>query len=250
MSCNGKQITIVTTFSKQGWYLYAQRFCTQLARFAVENISLVAYVEHDCELPERFVARSLFKVPNWIKFDREWGSNPIANGTAPQRIWTQKDLLQRYCYRHDARKFSRKVFAVEHASDQLQSGKLFWIDADVIVFASLSEEFFNKVLPDDRGLSFLHRPHSYTECGFVGYNLNMPKVREFIREFSRTFHDGEFIKHREWHDSWIFDRVRERFALPEFHIPSTHKWHPFDNSMLAKRMRHLKGKRKNYVKNK
>jgi hypothetical protein len=160
--------------------------------------------------------------------------------------WKAKCIEEGYNYRFDMVKFARKVFAIEDAASIYKTGKLFWVDADVLTFAKMSIEFLDSLLPEGVALSFLGRPLSYSECGFVGYNLDHPACRPFISEFAGVYKDiDKAKKFHEWHDSYIFDKIRISKNIPGYNIPTPiNRGHVFINSVLGNYMDHLKGSRK------
>ncbi len=65
-----------------------------------------------------------------------------------------------------------------------------------------------------------------------------------IEAFEQCFATGEFFQHDQWHDSYLGDRMMERFGVTPFPINHADPAQPFDNSVLGRYMRHLKGPRK------
>jgi hypothetical protein len=141
-------------------------------------------------------------------------------------------------YRYKAKTFSHKVFAITNPPDVKW---WIWLDADVITEHPVDEEWLKTVCPEDATLSYLGRKDwRHSECGWVAYNLE--KARPFLEEFRRIYTSGEIYTFPEWHDSYIFDRVRERIP-GNYHNLSEgiSGMHPWDESPLGEKMRHLKG---------
>ncbi len=236
------QITVVTSFSPKGFALVGREMVQTFKRFWPDTIPLVcAYegakpyeVEHGFDLLRTEPCRS---------FLAEYTDNPLANGTkqAEGRYWKRPGTP--YNFRFDAIKFARKVFAIEQAAWPVR-GKLFWVDADVVTNAPVTADFLHQLLPDDAQVCCLRRPKTYSECGFVGYNLDRAPVRDMIAAFSQEFASGAFFQHAEWHDSWIFDRMLERFAVTPTSLKHNDPAQPFDASILRTCMVHHKGPRK------
>lgn len=144
-------------------------------------------------------------------------------------------------YQWQAGRFAKKIFAV--SSDKLpKDGWRIWLDADVIVDRPFTPEFLKEVCPNDYTGSYLGRKDwHHSECGWVAYNLENGGL-EFLRSFRGLYTSGGIFEHLEWHDSYLFDRLREQrndrwFNLSD-DIPGMHPW---DDSPLGKVMRHLKG---------
>lgn len=139
-------------------------------------------------------------------------------------------------WRFQAKRFSHKVFSVTNPRD---SGWWVWIDADVEVFGDIDDAFMQKACQGD--ISYLGRQdYPTSECGWVAYN--MATCRSFLDRFREIYTSGEVYDHLEWHDSYIFDRVREEIPLNYVNlsegVPGMHVW---PETVLGEKMRHLKG---------
>lgn len=143
-------------------------------------------------------------------------------------------------YQWKAGKFAKKVFALT-CPDLPVVGWRIWIDADVILDRPLDEAFFNAVCPEDKDGSYLGRKDWHTsECGFVAYNLER-RGGAFLKRLREVYTSGEIFDHLEWHDSYLFDRVREEgydFLNLSEGASGMHVW---DETILGKYSRHLKG---------
>ena len=148
----------------------------------------------------------------------------------------------------DAVRFAHKVFALTHCALEIEGDVLFWLDADTVTFADVPMALLDQVLPENVYTSFLGRPHTYPECGFVGYSLTHPHHREFMEFWRQLYLDDSLFELPEWHDSFVYDMVRKTFEdklsdfksynIAENDTPSDH---PFINSVLGGYMDHLKG---------
>lgn len=157
-------------------------------------------------------------------------------------------------YRRDAIRFCYKIFSLTHAGfdflKQKKYKKMFWIDADVeFINAPTEEEIESSFLPKQYLVSYLGRPSYYSECGFVGYNLEHHRCGEFFQKLTDMYDKDLLFKEKEWHDSYIWDVVRKKFeneamfnyCRKEFEHMRGHPW-PY--TYLAKWMIHLKGKKR------
>lgn len=142
-------------------------------------------------------------------------------------------------YQWQAGKFAKKVFAI--TDPVLKNDWLIWIDADVILDKPLDERFFLETCPENKDGAYLGRKDWHTsECGFVSYNLKR-RGGSFLKRLREVYTSGEIFDHLEWHDSYLFDRVREEgydFLNLSEGIPGIHVW---DDSILGEYSRHLKG---------
>ena len=237
-------ITVVTSWGPKGWKLYGQRFVETFTQYWPESVRLIVYHEGTGHCPPGVRGVDLLDTEPCKSFLSRHRDNRYVRGEVPYPGTVWKRNVEGRNFRFDAYKFARKVFAIAHAAHK-RSGKLFWIDGDVATTARVPETVLHDLLPDDVSLCYLARPGYHSECGFVGYNLALPVTREFLAAFERLYAADEFFQWGEWHDSWLFDRLVERFDPPVKLIPHNHRGQPFDNSpALSPYMTHLKGKRK------
>ena len=243
---------VVTSCSAEGWVKYGARFVETYEKFWPPAIQL--HVVSEDPLPHKFLkshgprfwtldASNAWKLFRAHNAGRLWvhGDSTVSRPDGITRRWTEHTG---YNFRFNAYKFSKKVFAIELLANHLQMGRLLWVDADVLTFAPVPVTLPEAMLPSAYALSCLARLGYHSECGFVGYNLDHSEAMHFIRAFSGLYHTEEVFKLAEWHDSWVFDWLRNKLLTSTYHIPHKSKGHPFINSQLGLYMDHLKGKRK------
>jgi len=105
-------------------------------------------------------------------------------------------------------------------------------------------------VPPDCLVAFLARPN-HSECGLVGYNLRHPAAKSFLERFRRLYVDDLLFREAEYHDAYLFDRLRREFECRGHRshdmargVGSAAGRHVFVNSALGRYMDHLKGDRK------
>lgn len=243
----GRQYAVVTSYSAEGYALYGKKFIETFRQHWPTNcVHLLVYTDDDMPFdPTRFVLPDVSS--DAAEFLRRYGDDPLVKGRQilPGHKWKASQKQVGYNFRYDAYRFCRKVFALAHAATILRTGKMFWVDADVVTHSPVPLGLLDSVLPDGYDLSYLERRKGYhSECGFVGYNLDTPGAHDFIGKFAAKYATGEFKKYAEWHDSWVFDRLREELPVRAYRIPSPESHHPFIYSELGLYMDHLKGERK------
>lgn len=242
-------IVVVTSCSAQGWKSYGMRFLDTFHRFWPQTIELFVVSEDPILLPQSITSRrkvtflSLWQLsPKALGFHQRHQTNHKARGLdAPDSV-----KKHGYSFRHDAYKFSKKVFAIDLVANQLQgTQRLIWLDADVVTHSPVPGDMFLELPPYGLALAYLDRGKFHSECGFVGYNLEHEATRPFIAEFTRLYDSDAVFALEEWHDSWVFDMVRRRLGTPSYPIPYRGAiTHPFVYSVLGQYMDHLKGARK------
>lgn len=253
----------VTTCHKQGYELYGQTMMETFDRHWPEDVALYFYAEGFAPPPisERVVLRNLLAdCPDLVAFKRRHKNNPVAHGAHGRRRleirveWHKPKMkIQRVewglGYPWDAVRFSHKSFAIFDAAARCPADVLFWIDADIVVFDDVPRAFLEELMPRDCLLSFLKRP-KFSECGFVGYNLRHPEIRNFFARFQALYTTDRLFKQREYHDSYLFDVIRRRFERKGCRTHDIAEGlgqqagHVFVNSKLGRYMDHMKGDRK------
>lgn len=172
-------------------------------------------------------------MPQWHEeFKRRHVANPDAHGNASGK----------YNYRRDCVRFSHKVAALTDAAERLSEGVLIWIDADTFTDKPVTHDLLARWLPEDCAMSWLDRPKTYPECGFMMFRngaMWLPKLRDLYET------DSVFWSH-ETHDSYIIMKLVQRLGLRVHNLsgPKSTRSHPWIGSEIGQYMDHLKGKRK------
>jgi len=207
--------TVVTSFSKAGYETYGKRFLETFRKHDPDT-PLFAYSEDGPFQDRTLYVREMF---GWEWTFKQWRKAPLAQGI----------LGAKRRYNLDADRFSHKVGCITSFADTAISGWLIWHDADVEITAKPD---WSKVCPPNKMLSYIGRTDwHHSECGFVGYNLDFPQTRAFLERFRWYYTSGMIFSLREWHDSFVFDRVREDFSVWKglMHniaegVPGMHPW--------------------------
>ena len=244
--------TVITSFHNEGLKQYGQRMINTFEQCWPSDVDLIVCAEN-CQ-PE--VTRSNTRVFDLLDqsadcrdFVQRHQNNPLAHGQAgPPEVFNP-----RKAFRWNAVRFAYKVFSVALCAENVKSGWMIWLDADTHTHSSVPMPWLNQVCPDETMISYLGRGEKYhSECGWVGYNLDHPETRNFIKDFVDMYRTDAIFKEREWHDSYIWDVVRKRYQLANlfYNLNPSHDnkglaGHPFINSELGRYMDHVKGERKN-----
>lgn len=245
-------VHVVTSFNKKGFEEYGLRCIESFDKFWPNEVALHVVSEDIIDFPTGLFKHRSFKFYNLNQesvnanlFHSKHHDNPRAHGrgkeqlTRANRHWTTG-----YSFRHDAYKFSKKVFAIELVAKSIEPAKLIWLDADTVTFSALPMDMLERMPPERYAIACLERGRYHSECGFVAYDLLDPKAVEFITEFAKLYVSDEVFKLQEWHDSWVFDWLRKKLRVPTWGIPYTSVVHPFVYSELGQYMDHMKGRRK------
>jgi hypothetical protein len=244
--------TVITTFHQPGLEQYAQRMIDTFETNWPSEVDLIVCAE-DCNpvvtRPNTQVINLLEASPDLRNFVNRHRNNPLAHGKdGPPDVFNP-----RKSFRWDAVRFSYKVFSVALCADRISGGWMIWLDADSHTHSPLPINFMSKVCPDEYMMSYIGRGEKYhSECGWVGYNLDYPETRQFVRDFVDMYKTDAIFNEREWHDSYIWDVLRKRYQVAHPFFNLNPSWedkglagHPFINSELGRYMDHVKGERKN-----
>lgn len=232
-------ISVVTSFSKQGFEQYGHKCIDTFNKFWPTDIDL--FVVSEDSFPIARLASCQHMIPlrqskGWAEFSERFKTDP--------RVRKTKATVHKH-FRYDAEKFCKKVFAVQLVANLVEATRLIWLDADTVTYAPVPETLLNTLPPSSHAIAYLDRGKYHSECGFVGYNLAYPGVPRFITEMARVYSSGEVFGLKAWHDCEVFDHVRRREGLECYKIPhGNNPGHPFVHSPLGQYMDHLKGLRK------
>lgn len=243
------KITVVSSCSAEGWVKYGRRFVETFLQFWPAEIELHLVSEDVIDVtgfPPRLHFHSLQASAQAVAFLARHEVNARAHGNhiGKEAVPHKQKIKSGYDFRCDAYRFSKKVFAIEMIANLVGEGRLFWVDADVETFAPMPVELLDRLLPEARALCCLDRGHYHSECGFVGYNLDLLECREFVTDFARLYSSDDVFRLPEWHDSWVFDWLRKKLHVSTFQIQHNSRSHPFVNSELGMYCDHKKGRRK------
>ena len=150
---------------------------------------------------------------------------------------------------YDACRFAYKVYAYTQSILETKDyDGLMFIDADTVFHKKMDEKFIKKYLhKDDCMITYLNRP-TYTECGFLYFNMRHYFVKQFAAEMRKMYDDDLVFKEEQQHDSWIFDVVRKKmekeYGIKNNDIGDGRLGHVQARSVLGKLFDHTKGARK------
>ena len=217
----------LTTFSRDGYEKYGRAFLDSY----LKHCRLPIHVFCEGAYPEKLAAHSQI-----ILYD-------LDGDVDRKKFLSRNKDVDRKDYRLQLCRFSHKVFALSSSSvlGNTEADWLIWIDADMEIFADIDEDFLARVCPEGFDGAYLGRKDwDHSECGFVSYNLKLGGI-DFIRKLRKIYVEDEWKKYPQWHDSFLFDRVREQtgwwYNLSEG-VPGRDV---FEHTILGTKMKHLKG---------
>ena len=242
-----RAIAFVTTCSRDGWAEYGQRFAESFLKCFPPQARLYFYIDFKAPLRnERVVFRSIPKeCRELLEFHDGLGRFPFARGRQVAR--SSHEIAHNPSLMWNAFKFSFKVFCVQHAVATASEDAIVWIDADTFAFAEIPWSVIEETVPADCMVSYLGRARTYTETGYIGYNLRHPLTLQFINTVVEMYTSGALFSLKEWHDCYIWDSTRlafeQSFGVNNFNISAdcAELDHPFVNCVLGRYLDHMKG---------
>jgi len=245
-----KTFGVVTTCSQQGWGEYGSKMVNGFLKHFPEDVRLYLYVDFKKPIAhERVIVRSIPELcADLVAFQDETARFDFARG---ERVChSGHEVAYDASLIWNARKFSFKVFVVEHAVLNAAEDVMIWLDADSVAFDDVPLELLDATIPADCMIGYLGRSWKYSECGYVAYNTARPLTRRFVSSVAGMYRTGAIYSLKEWHDSYVFDVVRREFetrlGARSFNISKdvADIDHVFVNSEIGRHVDHLKGGRK------
>lgn len=222
----------ITSFSPKGYEVYGKKFLESAADYWPTKI--VAYVEEPMQDDDQVSYKLLSEVYGLSAFLEYCNSNPVFRGCVGQG----------YNYNFDAAKFANKAFAQFDA--QKYTGKVFWLDADLVFKKPVTTEFLEDLF-DNHTICALQRPGMYTESGFLGFDTDRGDFKTFLTEYINVYRKGKLFQLRGWHDCYALDYAIERSGVlvknlsPDF---PKNGINVMPHSVLGEYVIHNKGDRK------
>lgn len=247
------EIAFISTINKKLYDEYGKRFLEEFASCASKDIKLFLIFEG--EYPEEIlnISNNIFVVPllssKQKNFYRKFSNLNEAWGFRV-RLTADKKLKIKPDYRFNAIRFSFKPFAIHQCLDYLPNTitHLIWTDADLRCKRKFSIDDLMEFLPEDNQLmSYLGRDNFYSECGFLGFNLQRTETIDYINRVVDIYESGSLFAYNEWHDSYIWDQVRKDFEkdhnclFKNLSGKASNQKHVYMHTNLSKIFDHLKG---------
>jgi hypothetical protein len=262
MGTEKMKIAVVTTFHEKGLKLYGQKMIDSFCENWPEEVTLHIYPEL-CNPAIRnhnhITLKRLEEVPELMVFKKRWKEVPKANGDVSLDTVRNKRKDSGKSFKWDAVRFAHKVYAIFDCARETDADVLLWMDADTVCHSPISMSQLRNFLPSTVDLCYLGRKRKFSECGLYAMNLRSDVVQKFLKEFQRMYDDAEngIFTLGEWHDSFVFDVVRNKFPkmnqldwaahlgdLRPVDGSSIGEGHPLINSEWGEYLDHLKGNRK------
>lgn len=251
------KIAFISTMNLRLYNLYGKTFLEEFAKFSSKDIKL--FIIFEGNQPEEIIniGKNIIILPllstNQRNFHRKFSKLKEARGfrfKLISNVGGEMNVRATYDFRFDSIRFSFKPFAIHQCLKYLPVDitHLIWTDADLRCKKYFSPNDLIEFLPhDDEVMTYLGRKDSYSECGFLGFNLKQEQTFQYIDKVINLYESGEIFSYDQWHDSFIWDQIRIEFEKNnnyKFKNISGHaseKEHVYKNTNLDKFFDHLKG---------
>lgn len=248
-------LAFVSTMNEKLYDEYGKRFINEFIENAHEDIKLFIIFEGKCPNEILNLKHNLITIPllnnDHSQFVKFFGKLYEARGLKVRFFEEngQKKVNLNQDYKYDAIRFSFKPFSIQQVLEYLPNdlGYLIWTDADLRCKKNFNFNSLENFLPNkDELMSYLGRNDQYSECGFLGFNLEHCEFQNFINRMINIYKSGEIFSLKEWHDSYIWDLVRSEFEDKKVQFKNIsnkgfNHYHPYINSGLEEFFDHLKG---------
>lgn len=249
-------IAFVSSMNAKLYHFYGKRFLEEFAKYSSKNLKLFIIFEGDYPDEILHISQNIFVFPlsnpKHSNFLRKFGHLNEAHGLRIKNIEIEGKIKKQlsYDYRWNAIRFSFKPFSIHQVLDVLPNDVdfLIWTDSDLRCKKNFSTEDLLEFMPTNNEImSYLGRKNSYSECGFLGFNLNNQSTLNYINRMIDIYETGEIFSIDQWHDSFIWDWVRIEFEklnenyFKDISGDGNDKEHVFMNTNLSIFFDHLKG---------
>ena len=260
-----RKFAVVTTFNQSGYSHYGSKMIDTFLATWPKEVDLYVYAE-DCAVlqldPRLHVIDLNSAAPDLVAFKKQWSQVPKAVGQVPKGPVDSRGKQHGIGFKWDAVRFAHKVYSIFDCARHVETDVLIWMDADTVCHSPITVEDLDRLCGAGYELCFLGRYKKFSECGLYSMRLGTKGIRRFLREFERMYNEAEngIFLLDEWHDSFVFDAVRNRIPgliqlnwaadlvdLRRSKHNSVGEGHPLINSEWGAWLDHLKGDRKDLL---
>lgn len=226
--------TVITGMSNDYFNLIGQHMLESWLTYWPTNFSIIVYTEDEIDFDH---PRVMFEsLSNMETAYHEFQATPMK--------------LERR-----TKTFAKKAWPImKHL--QGDSGKLIWLDADVITEAHVTEHWLNQLMRPEHFSAHLGVPQSQyysVETGFFIINLENKFKNNFLNEYRRIYYEKDFANVKKPFDGDIFGKVitflknKPGFDFKELNAKYETSLSPF-NYVFRPKMKHYKASRKEVFK--
>lgn len=146
--------------------------------------------------------------------------------------------------------FAKKAWPIMSHLEK-NTGRLIWLDADVITQDTITEEWLDSLLQPNDFSCHLGVPQDQyysVETGFFIINLENKFKDEFLKKYKEIYYNRDFSNMKKPFDGDVFGRIVTEMRLDKNFVfndlsPSLDSFSPF-NKVFKNKMKHYKAKKK------
>lgn len=228
------KIAAATTFSSEGYNLYAHKLIKTFNQYWDKDIDLYAYYDNvpvdGWEINQSNIHYILLNFDNLLKFKQRHEHNP---------------KFSKVGYMRDGIRFCHKVYAFVDLALNKNVDIAIWLDGDVITHTPVDKSTIMRWL-NGKMAGALFRHNVYTETGFHIFDMRYPQAREFMIKWIDYYNSDKILNLEAFTDCHTYDATVKEYDIKLWNdlSPSTACGHPFINGILGEHMDHVKGNRK------
>jgi hypothetical protein len=193
------EINLFTSFNEDILKDSGHLMLNSLSENLDSSINITAY-HHDCSLTSYSIPKYTYVDMNNLESRKKFFEDfKKHDGTEDKKIAYNPSL--------DVLKWSNKIFALQEQLNKVNKGWLIWLDADTYLRKRLTKEDILANLNDKAHLAFLD-DHPF----FMAFNLNHQATKDLLKDLVSAFTSGEVLQYREWHDSFVLQRLINLYA--------------------------------------
>jgi hypothetical protein len=190
-------IGIVSTFSDEGFEHYGRYFLDSLNKHLDQSIKVFLYYDNvKFKINKSTTTKQILEdsVPELTEFKKRNHSDKSVN------------------FMFDAVRFSHKSYCLYNAALTKDVDTLIWLDSDTELSKKITPKYLKNFIPaSGEFTSYLGRStYSYTETGFLGFNLQHPHSKEFFERCKSYYDTDEIYNLAAYTDCHVFDTVRRQ----------------------------------------
>jgi len=253
-----RKVAVVNTFGSKYFPLPVNEVLETVDKYWPDYVETYCYpddITQQIKLPRTHYFELVKERPTLQEFFNRHQNNPKYNPRIKQDGKEKQDFdKDTKIFIYDAIRFSYKVYACVDAyfktKDRYQ--QLWYLDADIITFDHIPQEWLEHIMPEDYFTSYLGRPKKgFSETGIYIFNTAHPYAEEYFTRWQEYYDNDKLFNLKGYTDSFVFDAVRIEMEnegkiknndLNDGRFDRYRKSrHPFINSELGTYMDHLKG---------
>ena len=205
------KLNVVTAFNENSLKDHAHQMFDRVDKFWHPDIKLSAY-HFDCALEAYSLPSSITykNLEDLEEFNEFRSTMNVHNGTENGTI--------EYNWRIDTLLTAPKVFSLTEEAFKIaektkEGGWLLWLNTNVIPVDKITSDFVHDFLPEGAdivhlsGDSMESTPDQYSNPCFMAFNLNHQAPLDILGDYRGAYESGEVLSYREWHESFIFERL-------------------------------------------